>query len=104
PSLRPFLEAAIRAADPTNPLFSGATVQLWGAGTSANPYFFRVLAGRGGSSFNPILTLTFSDTTVAPDILATSLHLDAGAVPPAIASLQQYPFSSGTDDPAIDDV
>jgi|SRR5579859_881550 len=100
PSLRPFLEAAIRAADPTNPLFAGATVQLCGAGVTANPYFFRVLAGRGGNNFDPNVKLTFTDTGVSPDVLATATLLNAAGA----ANVQQYGLAGGKDDTAIDDV
>ena len=70
PSLLPFLQAAIRAADPTNPLLSGATVQLSGSGTTAQPYFFSILAGTSGPTFDPSVKLTFSDTNALLDKLA----------------------------------
>ncbi|MCL4402727.1 MAG: phage tail sheath subtilisin-like domain-containing protein [Acidobacteria bacterium] len=60
PTLRPYLEAAIRAADIDDPRLSGASVQLFGTGSSAAPYQFRVLAGRGGASFDPNTELTFA--------------------------------------------
>jgi Bacteriophage tail sheath protein len=93
PSLRPYLEAAIRATDTSNPLLSGATAQLLGAGTSTNPYFFRVLAGRGGAAFDPNVTLTFAGT------LATDLKLDSGTT-----NVQEYKFAGGMNDTKIDDV
>jgi phage tail sheath protein FI len=93
PSLRPYLEAAIRATDTSNPLFTGATVQVLGAGTTTNPYFFRVLAGRGGTSFDPAAKLTFTDGNVAPDVLATKLNLNAAGN--ATSNKQQYQFTGG---------
>jgi phage tail sheath protein FI len=75
PPLRPFLEAAIRAADVNDPRLGGATVQLLGNGSATTPYNFRVLAGRGGSSFDPNTTLTFADTgggTSAADLGLTA--------------------------------
>ena len=50
-TLRPFLEAAIRAADPNDPNLAGATVQL--LGSAPGPFWFRVLSGRGGNDFVP---------------------------------------------------
>ena len=44
-TLRPFVENAIRAADPNNPLFSGATLQLMGGR-------YRIQLGRAGAGFN----------------------------------------------------
>jgi phage tail sheath protein FI len=65
PSLRPFVEAAIRAANINDPLLSGATVQLLGSASTS--FQFRVLAGRGGRSFDPNTTLTFAGS-VAPTL------------------------------------
>jgi len=93
PSLRPYVEAAVRAADSTDPLFAGATVQLLGGGSSTNPYFFRVLAGRGGTAFDPNMKLTFAGT------LATDLKLDSGTT-----NVQEYEFTLGADGGNIDDV
>ena len=89
PGLRPFAEAAIRAADPNDPLLSGATVQLLGNGTTANPYAFLVLAGRGGGSFDPGTTLAFSDS--GTDKLAAALGLGTG-----VANIQQYSLGGKT--------
>ncbi len=116
--LRPFLEAAIRAADPNDANLSGATVQLVGGGTAANPYSFRVLGGRG-SNFNPSNILTFTETGTAPDKLASALLLLVGGAGTATANVQQYSlggatagaqkqvtatgFGSGNDGGAIDD-
>jgi phage tail sheath protein FI len=99
PGLAAYLEAAIRSADPSNPLLTGATVQVLGAGTSANPYFFSVLAGTGGPSFDPSVKLIFSDSGVAPDVLATDLKLAAGTT-----NAQQYTFANGKDDTKITDL
>jgi Bacteriophage tail sheath protein len=114
PTLRPFVEAAIRAAAPNDPNLAQATVQLAGAGTSANQYFFRILAGRG-NNFNPNTTLTFTETGTGLDKLASALGLAAGAT----VNIQQYSlggttagaqkavttagFGTGADGGAIDD-
>jgi phage tail sheath protein FI len=87
-SLRPYLEAAIRAASPAtpadpdnNPLLTGATVQLVGNQ-------FRIVAGRGGSSFNPDAILK---TAVAgPDTLAKDLMLDSTSTLKPAFNVQQY--------------
>jgi phage tail sheath protein FI len=101
PSLRPYLEAAIRATDTSNPLLTGATVQVLGTGKAGNPYFFRILAGRGGISFDPNAKLVFSDTNAGVDVLATSLKLNDVAT---TTNVQQYKFVNGQDDSNIDDV
>ena len=66
-AFRPFLEAALRAAEPDNPLLAGATVQL------VNNRF-RVLLGRTGRDFDPNATATFADTgaTTAADLGLTA--------------------------------
>jgi phage tail sheath protein FI len=81
-SIVPVLQAAIRAAPVTSadqptspqlaaqlaPLLSGATVQLVGSGSMAH---FRVVAGRGGTTFNPLASITFDDVGgQAPTIMA----------------------------------
>jgi uncharacterized protein len=66
---RPFLEAAIRAADRNNPLLAGASVQLAGDR-------FRILLGRSGAGFAPDATITFPNAD--PDEAATVLALTAG--------------------------
>ena len=94
-ALRPFLEAAIRAADPNDPNLAGATVQLLGSGSG--PFWFRVLAGRGGSNFSPATTLTFTDTNAALDKLASTLLLVAGGGPNgAVINVQQYSLGGVT--------
>jgi uncharacterized protein len=87
-TLRPFLEAAIRAVDPNDPTLAGATVQL--LGSDPGPFWFRVLAGRG-SSF-PATTLTFTDSNTAPDNLASALSLTNSAV----VNVQQYSLGGST--------
>lgn len=94
PSLRPFLEAAIKSAtpDPTDlndphnpivaPLLAGATVQLSGNGTAALPYQYRVLAGGSGPNISPNATLTLDDS-------ALSQTLNLGAAKASI-NIQQY--------------
>ncbi len=92
PSLRPFLEAAIKSAtpDPSDlsdvnnplvaPLLAGATVQLVGNGTAAAPYQFRVLAGGSGPNISQNATIAIDDSTLIPD-----LGLKTGVV-----NVQQY--------------
>ena len=84
-SLRPFIEAAIRAADPNDPLLSGAIVRLIDERTGPTRYRFHVLAGRSSPSFNPATTLTFSGA------VADSLGLTA------IPNRQQYSLTGGAD-------
>ena len=100
-SVVPILQTAIRMApvmsadQPTSqqlaaqlaPLLSGATVQLVGSGSTAH---FRVVAGRGGVSFNPLAYMTFSDKTGTS---ITDLKLDA-------ASSNAQVYSLGITDPA----
>jgi phage tail sheath protein FI len=118
PGLRPFLEAAIRAADPNDPNLAGATVQLAGGGTTANPYSFRVLGGRG-SNYSPNNILTFTETGAGLDKLASTCLLLVGGGSSATANVQQYSlggtaagaqkvvtttgFGTGADGGAIDD-
>lgn len=118
PGLRPFLEAAIRAADPNDPNLAGATVQLVGGGTTPNPYSFRILAGRG-SNFSPSAILTFTETGTGLDKLASTCLLLVGGTNSATANVQQYSlggttagaqkavttagFGTGDDGGAIDD-
>jgi hypothetical protein len=68
-ALAPFLQAAIRAADPTDPRLTGATVQVFGNGTAPTPFFYRILLGKSAPNFNPGDTLDFqnhaADTTAA---------------------------------------
>jgi len=91
PGLRPFLEAAIRAAAPTDPLLAGASVKIIGKGTAAAPYQYLVLAGRGGPIFSPDTILTF-----ATGATANALGLTASPAPPAVANVQFYTVGSGT--------
>ncbi|HEV2387316.1 MAG TPA: phage tail sheath C-terminal domain-containing protein [Candidatus Acidoferrales bacterium] len=91
PSLRPFLEAAIRAANPADPLLVGASVQLIGSGTSASHYQFLALAGRAGANFDPSTILKFSD--VGSDTVAGAVKLDAAN---AVDNVQQYSVGTGT--------
>ncbi len=65
--LRPFIEQAIRraAADPTvpdgqKPLLSGATVQLIGDDTAANPLRFFVQLGRAARPYDPATIVRFT--------------------------------------------
>ena len=92
-TLRPFLEAAIRAADPNDPNLAGATVQL--LGSAPGPFWFRVLSGRAGGNFSAN-TLTFTDTNTALDKLASTLLLMAGGGNGAIINVQQYSVGGAT--------
>lgn len=80
--LRARVEAAIRKADPTSPIFSSATVDLVGG------KHLRILTGRGVEGYNPtdliIITKSGSDTT------ATTLKLAEGA--PKDKNVQEYPL------------
>ena len=83
-AFRPFLEAAIRAAAPANPLFSplfsGASVRL-------ENNRFRVLLGRTGAGFRADATVTFPNGPTA-----NALGLGGGVV-----SSQQLVLNPGDD-------
>ncbi len=85
--LRPFLEAAIRAVDPNDPLLSGAVVQL--AGNR-----FRVLLGRSGRDFHADATITFQAGANEDGLLLSA----AATVGP-----QQIPLGGGDDSGALTD-
>lgn len=99
PALRPLLEAAIRAAaiSATTPgeraLLSGASVKLLGSGTTANPYRYVLLAGRGGADFDPTARLAPGGADAA------ALGLDPAAAPPnnPVINDQQYQLDNGAD-------
>jgi phage tail sheath protein FI len=88
--VRPFLEAAIRAAEPNNPLFSGATVTLAGGR-------FHVHLGRTGAGFDPAATVSFANH--GADTAAADLQLTTGAG--AIVGPQQMSLTGGTDSGAL---
>jgi Bacteriophage tail sheath protein len=88
-SLRPFVENAIRAADPNNPLFSGATVQLAGGR-------YRLLLGRTGAGFNPAAT-----ATVVGGATATQLVL--AVADGAVVGAQQAALTGGGDSAPLTD-
>jgi phage tail sheath protein FI len=81
------LEAALRAANPNDPRYTNATVQLIGRDPDAR---FRVLAGRAGdpntpgSAFTPSLTITFTE---AGGNTAADLGLFGAGV---LVNVQQY--------------
>jgi phage tail sheath protein FI len=83
PSLRPFLQAAIRAAAAGNPYLATATVHISGKGTAAFPYRYAVVAGRGATPFDPAATMDLSDATAD----------DLGLSTPAGATVQAQQFS-----------
>lgn len=84
---RRFLEAAIRAADPTSALLAGSIVQLMG-----NRY--RVLLGRSGAGFEPDAVIRFDEA--AADTTATDLVLTEAAG--AVVSAQMFaPEDEATD-------
>ncbi|MGH8581318.1 MAG: phage tail sheath family protein [Gammaproteobacteria bacterium] len=96
-ALRPLLEAAIRNADLTTnlpaadaaerALITGATVRLVGGGPSGAPLHYLVLAGRGGSTFDPAAKLTF--------VGSSFLELDSSAT--VVPTEQQYRLTDGQD-------
>jgi phage tail sheath protein FI len=68
-----YLQAAIQAADPTDPLLAGATVRLLPANAAGSQVRFLVLAGRGGDTFDPTKKITISnDTGTIADTLGLS--------------------------------
>lgn len=93
PGLRPLLEPAIRAASTSasnqaeRMLLAGASVKLIGRGTTAAPYHLVILAGRGGTAFDPAATLELD----SPDA-GTQAALGL----PAVANAQQYSMSDVT--------
>ena len=82
-AFRPFLEAAIRAAEPANPLFSGATVRL-------ENNRFRVLLGRNAVGFRPDAQVTFQNG-------ATADALGLSALGGGVVSDQQLVLTGGDD-------
>jgi len=82
-ALRPFLEAAIRAAEPANPLFSGAVVRL-----ESNR--FRVLLGRNAAGFRPDAQVTFQNG-------ATADALGLSAAGGGVVGDQQLALTGGDD-------
>ena len=88
--LRPILEAAIRAADPDDPLIAGASVRLVPSGDAGNPSRFHVTAGRGGPTFDPSVKLTFTE---AGGSTADELKLKGAAK----ANDAQYGLEDGDD-------
>lgn len=82
-AFRPFLQAAIRAAEPANPLFSGAVVRL-----ENNRY--RVTLGRAGAGFEPDATITFQNGATAD---ALGLSANGGGV----VNDQQLAMAGGAD-------
>jgi len=79
--VRALLQSAIRAANPNEPLLTGATVSLIGTQ-------LLVRAGRTGQNFNAATVLTFTNNSGTP---AT----DAGLIAP-VANVQQYSLGSTT--------
>lgn len=84
--VRQHLEAAIRAANPNDRLFSGATVTLAGGR-------FHVLLGRTGTGFNSAATASFANS--GADTTATDLKLTTAAG--ATVSPQQMSLTGGAD-------
>jgi len=91
-AFRPFLEAAIRAADRNNALLAGATVQLTGNR-------FRALLGRTGPGFEPDAVIRFAGA--AADTTATDLVLTAAAG--ATEGDQMFVLDDGADGAAPDE-
>jgi phage tail sheath protein FI len=86
------LEAALQAADPNDPLIAGATVRLIRSSADGTQVRFHVLAGRGGATFDPTATLTFTNAagTTAGDLGLT-----------AVPNVQQVRLAGGVDAPAL---
>jgi hypothetical protein len=80
--VRTRLQAAIRAANPADPLLAGATVRLIGDR-------FHVLAGRGGTAVGSALTLTFSEFGTGTIVAALGLNV--------AANVSQYVLDGGQD-------
>ncbi len=80
--LRPFLEAAIRAVDPNDPLLNGASVRL-------ERGHYRVILGRSGVGFLPDATITFTNGGVGTAADDLELSVAQGAfVGPQLVDLQ----------------
>jgi phage tail sheath protein FI len=92
------LERALRATATALPLaqrpyLAGATVDIVGAGTAANPRRFLVRAGRGARPFDPTATLEFSGADAA------SYLLDGAS---ASVGPQQHALDGGLDGTVLD--
>src|SRR6266508_3612485 len=85
PTLRSYVEAAIRAEAGTDPKLANVSVRLWGNGSTALPYRFAVVARTGAGEITPTDQLSFNNAT------ATQLRLAAGVV----NDLQYAPAGSG---------
>jgi phage tail sheath protein FI len=70
-----YLQSAIQAADPTDPLIAGATVRLIPANATGTQLRFLVVAGRGGDTFDPTKKIKISNDT---GTVADTLGLTAG--------------------------
>jgi len=84
---RGLLEHALRTAQPSDPLWSGATVQITANGQ------LRVLAGRSGTSYAPSIVITFADT--AGD-LGQHLALRTASGDGVTENVQQYALGGTT--------
>jgi uncharacterized protein len=98
--LRPFVEAAIRsaAADPAipnglRPLLANATVDLMGAGTTANPARFLVRLGTNSRPYDPTTTITLTGAVAS----AAAVALTGAGV---LVNAQQHKLNGGSDGPA----
>jgi phage tail sheath protein FI len=85
PTLRPYVEAAIRAQAGTDPTLANISVRLWGNGSTALPYIFAVVARSGAGAIKPTDQLSFNNAT------ATQLRLAAATV----NDLQYAPAGGG---------
>jgi phage tail sheath protein FI len=86
PTLRPYVEAAIRAQAGTEPILGNVSVRLWGNGSASLPYRFAVAARTGAGEVTPGDQLSFNNAT------ANQLRLGAGA---SVNDLQYAPAGSG---------
>jgi phage tail sheath protein FI len=86
PTLRAYVEGAIRAQAGTDPKLANVSVRLWGNGSTDLPYRFAVVARSGAGEITPTDQLSFNNST------ADDLGLGSGVTP---NDLQYAPAGSG---------
>jgi uncharacterized protein len=87
PTLRPYLESAIRAQASTEPKLGNISVRLWGAGSTNLPYRFAIVARSGAGEVVPGDQISFNGQ--AAD--------DLGLVTNAVVDDLQYAPAGGGD-------
>ena len=65
PTLRGYLESALRAQATTEPRLANLSVELWGNGSSTLPFRFAVVARQNAGAVTPSDTITFETGTTA---------------------------------------